>query len=70
MSDLWYYAEANTTNGPLGSEELVEFLKQKPGAGDIFVWQQGFSDWVQAASVPELARLLLTPLPPTIHITY
>jgi hypothetical protein len=63
MSDLWYYAEGDTTNGPLSSEELVEFLKRKPDAGDVLVWQPGFRNWVKAASVPELARLLAIPPP-------
>ncbi len=41
MSDLWYYAEGDSTNGPVSFEELVEFLERKPSAADILVWQEG-----------------------------
>jgi GYF domain 2 len=64
MSNLWwFYFESDTPNGPLKLEELISALKRKPNAGDIFVWQQGFKEWVKAAYVPELARLLVTPPP-------
>ena len=63
MSDLWFYAEGDSTNGPLSFEELVEFLERKQNAADILVWQKGFGDSTKAGSVPALTRRLVIPPP-------
>jgi hypothetical protein len=61
--DLWYYAEGSTTKGPVYFEQLVTALKRMPQSEEVLVWQQGFADWVEARSIPELNRLLVRPPP-------
>jgi hypothetical protein len=64
MSDnLWYYAENDATKGPLSFEDLVETLKKMSRLNEVLIWRQGFEDWVEASSIPELDRLLIRPPP-------
>jgi hypothetical protein len=63
MSERWYYAEGDGAVGPVGVDELLTTLKRRIDAPRVLVWQQGFQDWVEVSSVPELSRMIVRPPP-------
>ncbi|MEW6639131.1 MAG: DUF4339 domain-containing protein [Pseudomonadota bacterium] len=63
MAEIWYYAEQDETKGPLSLDELALALKRQPRADKVFVWREGYKDWVRAGDVPELSRFFVRPPP-------
>jgi hypothetical protein len=63
MDDIWYYAEGDKSVGPLSLADLTAFLSHASNARSTLVWRDGFSSWVKAESVPELARYVIKPPP-------
>jgi hypothetical protein len=63
MAEDWYYAEGNETVGPVGIDELLNTLTRRRDAPRVLVWREGFQDWAEVASVPELSRTFVRPPP-------
>lgn len=63
MSDIWYYAVENKEVGPLSLADLTAALSHVSNARDVLVWRAGFEQWQRAASVPELAAIVIKPPP-------
>lgn len=66
MSEGWYYAEGDKSVGPVSLDEIQSALIRRRDAAGTLVWKHGFQDWMEAGSVPELARSVSgpPPLPP------
>jgi uncharacterized RDD family membrane protein YckC len=63
MDKVWYYAAGEESVGPISLAELRAVLSRVSGANSALVWKHGFTDWVRADGVPELAPYLLKPPP-------
>jgi len=63
MSEGWYYAKGDNTVGPVSLDNLRSALSRQREAALVLVWQEGFADWMEARSVPELARVVAGPPP-------
>jgi hypothetical protein len=63
MDNIWYYAEAGKSVGPLSLADLMAILSRGSDDRGIMVWRNGFSGWVRAEEVPELAALIIKPPP-------
>src|SRR6516162_11790804 len=63
MSDGWYHVEGDNTVGPIALVELQTILRRRRDASRILIWREGFQDWVEAGSVPELSRIVAGPPP-------
>jgi uncharacterized protein DUF2569/uncharacterized protein DUF4339 len=65
VSDLWYYAEGDTTRGPMSTADLVAALSTRLEPGRTLLWRHGFSEWRPAAAIAEIAaQLPPAPKPP------
>lgn len=65
MSDRWYYAEGDTTRGPMSAADLVAALSSRPDPRKTLLWRHGFTEWQPAAHVQEIAdQLPPSPTPP------
>jgi uncharacterized protein DUF4339 len=64
MDKIWYYADGDKTVGPMSLTDIRAVLTRVSSAGRLLVWRNGFTTWVEAESVPELAdahpRIALT----------
>jgi hypothetical protein len=60
--DAWYYAKGNRQVGPLDIGQLRQALAGKD-ASRVLVWRQGYSEWIPASRIPELATVAPPPLP-------
>jgi GYF domain 2 len=56
LSDSWYYADYKGQIGPITLQELKETLPRFSKPENVFVWRVGFTEWVKASDVPELAQ--------------
>lgn len=66
MSDSWYYVDHTGQIGPVALEQLKETLPRLSEPENVLVWRAGFSDWMKACDVPELAAdTSRTAQPPT-----
>jgi hypothetical protein len=63
MSDIWYYAEGETTVGPFSQTELIGILAQVPGARNVLVWRDGIVNWQKASEFPDLLPYVIKPPP-------
>lgn len=63
MSHGWYYADGDQSVGPVDLDELQSALKQQAAPAKTLVWRDGFKDWAEAGSVPELR---VAPIPPPL----
>jgi len=63
MADIWYYAEGDKSAGPLSLTDLRAILPRISNAKNTLVWRDGFSSWVKAEDVPELAPYVIEPAP-------
>ncbi len=52
---IWYVVIGREQVGPLTDADLEARLGQGEVTGDSFVWQEGFSDWVQLRTVDRFA---------------
>lgn len=57
---IWFIRHNNESLGPYSIEELKNLSVTK----DDYVWKEGLTDWMQAASVAELKQLFITVTPP------
>jgi|GEM_PF-4776822 len=69
MSDGWYYADGENSVGPNALDELQNVLRRRRDASRILVWREGFQDWVEAGSVPELSAAVTGPPPIPRRVT-
>ncbi|MEM9480934.1 MAG: DUF4339 domain-containing protein, partial [Verrucomicrobiota bacterium] len=49
----WYYAVAGEVNGPVGTRQLVELIRQNSLPAETPVWAQGMSGWLPADEAAE-----------------
>ena len=63
MRDLWYYAEGQTTCGPLSIDELIPLLIRISDPRRIMIWRHGFDDWKPVEEVREVAQQVFRPPP-------
>jgi hypothetical protein len=63
MDDVWYYAEGDKLVGPLSLADLKAVLSRLSNAKSTLVWRDGFSSWVEAENVPDLASYVIKPPP-------
>jgi hypothetical protein len=65
LSEIWYYADYKGQVGPMTLEELKETLPRFTEPENVFVWRDGFANWLRAGDVPEFrAQTLKPPQPP------
>jgi hypothetical protein len=62
MNNTWYYSEGDKSVGPLSLADLTTRLSRVSNARGVLVWRDGFSSWVRAENVPELAAHIPAPL--------
>ena len=65
MSQLWYYADTNSSGhiGPLTLEKLKSILANLPNASDVLVWREGMAEWQKAGGIPDFREGLIAPPP-------
>jgi Protein of unknown function (DUF2569)/GYF domain 2 len=61
MSNVWYYAEGETSRGPMTLEELASVLSLVSQPNTVLVWRPGFESWQRAEDVKEVAASLFKP---------
>src|SRR5271156_4468875 len=61
MDDLWYYAEGDKSVGPLSLSDMTAILSRVSDARNVFVWREGFANWIKAENVPDLAPYVIRP---------
>jgi YidC/Oxa1 family membrane protein insertase len=69
--DNWYYAAGDKAVGPLSLVDLTAILSRVSDAENVLVWRTGFDQWQRAATVSELAAIVIKslnppPLPPPL----
>jgi len=68
VEDEWYLAIDGHQFGPMSFDELCRRVRRgeaRSESGDeAFVWRDGFEDWIDAHSVPELRPFVPPPPPP------
>ncbi|MBK6846679.1 MAG: zinc-ribbon domain-containing protein [Proteobacteria bacterium] len=68
VEDEWYLAIDGHQFGPMSFDELCRRVRRgeaRSESGDEgFVWRDGFEDWIDAHSVPELRPFVPPPPPP------
>ncbi len=64
----WHLAVDGQSTGPWGTQHIANGIASGQVSRDSLVWSQGFSEWIPAGSVPELASLFgaVPPPPPSI----
>lgn len=55
---VWHVVIDNEQVGPLTDAEVKDRLRQGKINSDTLVWKEGFADWMQLSTVPELTALL------------
>jgi hypothetical protein len=63
MSDIWYYAQGESSIGPLSLIDLRKVLSLTSDARNVLVWRSDFADWKKAESVEELVAVVIRPPP-------
>ena len=58
--DQYFYLEGTQQKGPFSIDDLPEVGLKR----DTLVWKNGYSDWVQAATVPEFIDFFSLKVPP------
>jgi hypothetical protein len=59
----WFVFTEGQQHGPVAAEQLIAFLQAHSGP-PVYVWRDGFADWMLASDVPELAVPPQLPAPP------
>jgi hypothetical protein len=59
----WFVFTEGQQHGPVAAEQLIAFLQAHSGP-PVYVWRDGFADWMLASDVPELAVPPQLPPPP------
>jgi predicted Zn finger-like uncharacterized protein len=55
---VWHVVVDGEQVGPLNEAEVKDRLRQGKINSDTLVWKEGFADWMQLSTVPELAAIL------------
>lgn len=63
MDGSWYYAEGDKSVGPISLADLRSVLSLISDASRVLVWRNGFTGWMTAGEVPELAPYVIKPPP-------
>src|SRR5215470_15442904 len=66
----WFVFTEGQQHGPVAAEQLIAFLQAHSGP-PVYVWRDGFADWMLASDVPELAvppQLPAPPPPPSVDV--
>lgn len=60
----WHLVEGGRTVGPFNAPQVAELVAQGRLTRESLVWRAGFSGWLSASDVPEVASMLGPPPPP------
>jgi len=52
----WYYVGQYGQLGPLSEDQMLELVESQVIVRDTYVWKDGMTDWVRAASIPAFSR--------------
>jgi hypothetical protein len=64
MREDWFYSGPEGRFGPMGLRELRKTIATHPSGENLFVWREGFVDWVRVGDVKDvLADMAMTPPP-------
>jgi predicted Zn finger-like uncharacterized protein len=55
---VWHVVIDGEQVGPINETEVKDRLRQGKINSDTLVWKEGFADWMQLSTVPELAAIL------------
>jgi hypothetical protein len=55
-TNVWYYHQFGTTNGPVDLSHLRQMVESGLLVGEDMVWKDGMPEWIHAASVPGLVK--------------
>lgn len=58
-----YVAVNGQTTGPFTKTELIQLVKSGTLTAETWVWEAGMANWVAAASVPHVSKLLVLHAP-------
>ena len=58
-----YVAVNGQTTGPFTKTELIQLVKSGTLTGETWVWEAGMANWVAAASLPHVSKLLVLHAP-------
>src|SRR5262245_10407124 len=61
MSNTWYYADGESTRGPMSLADLTSSLSRAPDPASVLVWRSGFETWRPAGDVEDVATSLFKP---------
>jgi len=59
--ELWYVGVDGEQAGPLDLEELRRRVRYCPPEAEVYVWQEGFKDWVEPARLSQFQDLYPEP---------
>ncbi len=54
MADQWFCVVEGESRGPVDFDTLAQLFQEGTIDGNTLVWNEGFSDWARASSIPEL----------------
>ncbi len=60
----WHIVEGGRTVGPFSAPQVSELVAQGRLLRETLIWRAGFSSWLSASDVPEVAGMLGPPPPP------
>ncbi len=52
----WYYVDRGEKRGPCEISQLRRFITSGSLRRDTLIWREGMADWIQASTIPELAK--------------
>ncbi len=54
----WFYNDSQSTQGPVGAEQILTLLRSGRIRAETPIWREGFASWMTLREVPEFAHLL------------
>ena len=64
MREDWFYSGPEGRFGPISLRELRKTIATHPSGENLYVWREGFVDWVRVGDIKDvLADMAMTPPP-------